>query len=222
MRSFHVCLFMLLSSMVGTFLALDAILFYIFFEFYAHSDVLDGRRVGWEAFVSTRDHEVLYLHDGRLAIHVDRHHCFDLHVQEQFGAMSASLLDFYKLQIPFVAGEFLNTQTLFLSLFQWPSRSKCRCFPVHTLVARCTRRSSHSRSVLLAAVMLKMGTYGFMRFVLPIFPEATEYFAWVFMLLGWWHCLRSPCGHGPARHQKARRLFVGLAHGLRDDRTLCT
>src|SRR6185503_12546621 len=39
-------------------------------------------------------------------------------------------------------------------------------------------------SVILAAVMLKMGTYGFMRFVLPIFPEASEHFAWLIMLLG--------------------------------------
>src|SRR5690606_1765538 len=39
-------------------------------------------------------------------------------------------------------------------------------------------------SIILAGVLLKMGTYGFMRFSIPLFPEATEYWSWVFLLIG--------------------------------------
>src|ERR1700693_2231569 len=61
---------------------------------------------------------------------------------------------------------------------------KVPMFPFHTWLPDAHVEAPTPGSVVLAAVMLKMGTYGFMRFVIPIFPAATEYWAWLFMLLG--------------------------------------
>jgi NADH-quinone oxidoreductase subunit M len=57
-------------------------------------------------------------------------------------------------------------------------------FPVHTWLPDAHVEAPTPGSVILAAVMLKMGTYGFLRFVIPLFPAATENWAWLFMLLG--------------------------------------
>jgi NADH-quinone oxidoreductase subunit M len=104
--------------------------------------------------------------------------------EEQLGQMTASALDFYKLEIPFVAGDILNTQTLLFFAFAAAFAIKVPMFPVHTWLPDAHVEAPTPGSVILAAVMLKMGTYGFMRFVLPIFPEASEHWAWLFMLLG--------------------------------------
>jgi NADH-quinone oxidoreductase subunit M len=186
-RSFHICLFLLLTSMVGTFLAMDAILFYVFFEaslipMYFMVGIWGGSRrlyATMKFFIYTMAGS-LFMLVAIIAL------MFMTQQQLEFGGnqvMSASLLDFYKLQIPFVANDFLNTQTLLFFAFALAFAIKVPMFPVHTWLPDAHVEAPTPGSVILAAVMLKMGTYGFMRFVLPIFPEATEYWAWLFMLL---------------------------------------
>jgi NADH-quinone oxidoreductase subunit M len=182
-RSFHVCLFLLTSSMIGTFLALDAILFYVFFEaslipMYLMVGVWGGQRrlyATMKFFIYTMAGSLFMLIAIIALIFL---------TQDQLGHMSASILDFYKLQIPFVAGDFLNTQTLLFFAFALAFAIKVPMFPVHTWLPDAHVEAPTPGSVILAAVMLKMGTYGFLRFVLPIFPAASEYWAWLFMLLG--------------------------------------
>ncbi len=182
-RAFHICLFLLLSATMGTFLAVDAILFYAFFEaslipMYLMIGVWGGSRrlyATMKFFIYTMAGSLFML----LAIIA-----LIFMTQEQMGQMSASVLDFYNLDVPFVAGDFLNTQTLLFFAFSLAFAIKVPMFPVHTWLPDAHVEAPTPGSVILAAVMLKMGTYGFMRFVLPIFPEASEYFAWFFMLLG--------------------------------------
>lgn len=182
-RSFHVCLFLLLTSMVGTFLAMDAILFYVFFEaslipMYFLVGVWGGPRrlyATMKFFIYTMAGSLFMLVAIIALIFM---------AQDQLGQMSASILDFYKLNIPFVAGDYLNTQTLLFFAFAVAFAIKVPMFPVHTWLPDAHVEAPTPGSVILAAVMLKMGTYGFMRFVLPIFPEASEYFAHFFMILG--------------------------------------
>jgi len=182
-RAFHVCLFLLVTSMVGTFVAMDAILFYVFFEtslipMYFMVGVWGGTRrlyATMKFFIYTMAGSLFML----LAIIA-----LIWMTQDQLGAPSASLLDFYKLQIPFVAGQFLSTQTLLFIAFSLAFAIKVPMFPVHTWLPDAHVEAPTPGSVILAAVMLKMGTYGFMRFVIPIFPAATESYAWIFMLLG--------------------------------------
>jgi NADH-quinone oxidoreductase subunit M len=182
-RSFHICMFMLLTAMIGTFLAMDAVLFYVFFEaslipMYLLVGVWGGARrlyATMKFFIYTMAGSLFMLVAIIALIFM---------TQEQFGTMSASLLDFYKLDIPFVAGEFLSTQTLLFFAFALAFAIKVPMFPVHTWLPDAHVEAPTPGSVILAAVMLKMGTYGFMRFVLPIFPEASEYWAMLFMVLG--------------------------------------
>jgi len=182
-REFHVCLFLLCSTMVGTFLALDAILFYVFFEvslipMYLMVGVWGGTRrlyATMKFFIYTMAGSLFMLIAIVALIFM---------TQEQFGTMSASLLDFYKLDIPFVANDLINTQTLLFFAFALAFAIKVPMFPVHTWLPDAHVEAPTPGSVILAAVMLKMGTYGFLRFVLPIFPDATEYWAWLFMILG--------------------------------------
>jgi len=182
-RSFHICLFILLTSMVGTFLAMDGILFYAFFEaslipMYFMIGVWGGPRrlyATMKFFIYTMAGSLFMLVAIIALIFM---------TQEQLGQMSASITDFYSLSIPFVAGDFLNTQTLLFFAFALAFAIKVPMFPVHTWLPDAHVEAPTPGSVILAAVMLKMGTYGFLRFMLPIFPAATEYWAWLFMLLG--------------------------------------
>ncbi len=182
-RAFHVCMFILLSSMVGTFLAIDAVLFYVFFEAsLIPMYLLVGIWGGARRLYATMKF-FIYTMAGSLFMLVAIISLIFM-TQEQLGVMSASILDFYKLEIPFVAGEFLSTQTLLFFAFALAFAIKVPMFPVHTWLPDAHVEAPTPGSVILAAVMLKMGTYGFLRFVMPIFPEATEYWAWLFMLLG--------------------------------------
>ena len=103
--------------------------------------------------------------------------------QQQLGAISANILDWYKLEIPFVGGDLFSTQTLLLFAFALAFAIKVPMFPFHTWLPDAHVEAPTPGSVLLAAVMLKMGTYGFLRFALPLFPEAIDYWTWLFMFL---------------------------------------
>jgi NADH-quinone oxidoreductase subunit M len=100
------------------------------------------------------------------------------------GEISANLTEFYKLELPFVAGEFFNTQTLLFFAFALAFAIKVPMFPFHTWLPDAHVEAPTPGSVILAGVLLKMGTYGFLRFAIPIFPEAAEHWAWIFLLIG--------------------------------------
>ncbi|MES2768439.1 MAG: NADH-quinone oxidoreductase subunit M [Bdellovibrionota bacterium] len=182
-KMFHINLFLLQAFMFGTFLSIDSVLFYIFFEaslipMYLMIGIWGGTRriyATMKFFIYTMAGSLLML----VAIIA-----MMLMTKAQLGTMSASLLDFYKLDIPFVANEFLNSQTLMFLAFSLAFAIKVPMFPVHTWLPDAHVEAPTPGSVVLAAIMLKMGTYGFLRFVMPLFPEATQYWGWVFMLLG--------------------------------------
>lgn len=104
--------------------------------------------------------------------------------QQATGVMSSSLLEFYKVKIPFVAGTFMNQQTLLFFAFSLAFAIKVPIWPVHTWLPDAHVEAPTPGSVILAGVMLKMGTYCFLRWVIPLFPDATEYWSWLFLSLG--------------------------------------
>lgn len=182
-RGFHACLFLLQTAMLGTFLALDAILFYLFWELslvpmYFMIGIWGGARRIYATvkfFIFTMAGSVLMLVAIIYMMFL---------TTEAFGSMSASLLDFYKLNVPFIGGQFLSPQTLMFVAFALAFAIKVPVFPVHTWLPDAHVEAPTPGSVILAGVMLKMGTYGMMRWVIPVFPEASEHFAWFFMLIG--------------------------------------
>ncbi len=182
-KGFHVSLFVLQTAMLGTFLALDGIFFYLFWELslvpmYFMIGIWGGQRRIYATvkfFIFTMVGSVLML----VAIIY-----LMLLTKESTGQMSASLMDFYKLQLPFVAGDFFTPQTLMFFAFALAFAIKVPVFPFHTWLPDAHVEAPTPGSVILAAVMLKMGTYGFIRWAIPIFPQAAEYWAWIFMVVG--------------------------------------
>jgi NADH-quinone oxidoreductase subunit M len=180
---FYVALFALTTTMLGTFLAFDAILFYTFFEaslipMYFLIGIWGGKRkiyATMKFFIFTMAGSVFML-VGIIALM--------LMTSAGDQPISASILDFYKLDLPFVAGEFLSTQTLLFFAFSLAFAIKVPMFPVHTWLPDAHVEAPTIGSVILAGVMLKMGTYGFLRLVIPMFPEAASYWSWLFLFLG--------------------------------------
>ncbi|MES2802386.1 MAG: NADH-quinone oxidoreductase subunit M [Bdellovibrionota bacterium] len=183
-KGFHVALFVLQTAMMGSFLAMDAVLFYVFWELslvpmYFIVGIWGGARRIYATikfFIYTMAGSVLML----LAI------IFLMRLTPEVtgGAVSASLLDFYKLQIPFVAGDFFTAQTLLFFAFALAFAIKVPLFPLHTWLPDAHVEAPTPGSVVLAGVMLKMGTFCYLRWVIPLFSEAAEYYAWFFASLG--------------------------------------
>ncbi len=182
-KGFHVALFILQSAMLGSFLALDAIFFYVFWELslipmYFIVGIWGGARRIYATikfFIFTMAGSVLMLVAMIYMMYL---------TQEATGQMSASLLDFYKLKIPFVGGTVLSLQSLLFFAFALAFAIKVPMFPLHTWLPDAHVEAPTPGSVILAGVMLKMGTYCFLRWVIPLFPEAAEHWAWLFLLLG--------------------------------------
>ena len=184
-KGFCISLLALETTMFGTFLAMDAILFYTFFEFslipmYFMIGIWGGSRrlyatVKFFIFTMTGS---LFMLLGIIAM------MFMTATLNPEGQMSASFLDFYKINIPFVAGDFLNTQTVLFFAFAFAFAIKCPVFPLHTWLPDAHVEAPTPGSVILAGVLLKMGTYGLLRLVIPVFPEAAEHYAWIFFFIG--------------------------------------
>lgn len=156
------------TTMVGVFVALDAILFYVFWEFslapmlYIIGAWGSGNRVyaAIKFFIYTFAGSllllfaILYLAWG---------------YYQATGTWSFGILDWYGLQAPF------NTQLWLFIAMGIGFAVKVPAFPFHTWLPYAHGQAPTIGSVLLAAVLLKMGTYGFVRFSLPIFPDASFY-----------------------------------------------
>lgn len=183
-KGFHAALFILQTAMLGSFLAMDAILFYVFWELslvpmYFIVGIWGGARRIYATvkfFIYTMAGSVLML----LAI------IFMMRLTPEVtgGNISASLLDFYQLKIPFISGDFFTPQTLLFFAFALAFAIKVPVFPLHTWLPDAHVEAPTPGSVILAGVMLKMGTYCFLRWVIPLFPEAAEHYAWLFILVG--------------------------------------
>jgi NADH-quinone oxidoreductase subunit M len=182
-KGFHACMFILQTAMLGTFLALDAVLFYVFWELslipmYFIVGIWGGARRIYATvkfFIYTMAGSVLMLVAIIYMMYL---------TQEATGQMSASLLDFYQLKIPFIGKQFFSLQTLLFFAFSLAFAIKVPVFPVHTWLPDAHVEAPTPGSVILAGVMLKMGTYCYLRWVIPLFPEASEYWAWLFLTLG--------------------------------------
>lgn len=182
-KGFHSALFVLEAAMIGSFLATDAILFYVFFELslvpmYFMVGMWGGSRriyATMKFFIYTMVGSLMMLLAIIYLMYTAR---------DTLGEMTSNIQAFYHLKFPFVAGDFLNPQTLLFFAFSLAFAIKVPMFPVHTWLPDAHVEAPTPGSVLLAGVMLKMGSYGFMRFVIPMFPEAAEHYAWIFLFLG--------------------------------------
>jgi NADH-quinone oxidoreductase subunit M len=166
-REFFAMLLVLEAGMLGTFFCLDLLLFYVFWEamlipMYLLIGVWGGQRRIYAAvkfFLFTMAGSVLML-IAILALYFMQ--------KNMTGIPTFDLMAFYRMPIA-PAQQFW----LFLA-FAFAFAIKVPMFPVHTWLPDAHVEAPTAGSVILAAVLLKMGTYGFLRFALPLFPNALQ------------------------------------------------
>jgi NADH-quinone oxidoreductase subunit M len=169
------------TGMLGAFVALDIILFYIFWEaMLIPMYLLIGVWGGKERIYASMKF-FLYTLVGSLLMLVAIFYLLSAH-KAQFGTYSAAVTDLYKLKIAF--NGFASPQTLLFLAFALAFAIKVPLFPLHTWLPDAHVQAPTAGSVILAGVLLKLGGYGFIRFAFPLFPQALHYTAPVFMTLG--------------------------------------
>jgi NADH-quinone oxidoreductase subunit M len=177
-KEYYVLLLLLQTGMIGTFCALDFFLFYLFWEImlvpmYFIIGIWGGPRKLYAAikfFLYTLAGSVLMLlsilglyffNDGGIPF---------LNIKGLGNAPTFSVLQFHEI------GHLIPPTLqfwLFLGFF-FGFAIKVPMFPFHTWLPDAHVEAPTAGSIILAAVLLKMGTYGFVRFALPILPAGTK------------------------------------------------
>ncbi len=177
-------LFLLLAletGMIGAFVSLDIILFYVFWEaMLIPMYLLIGVWGGKERIYASMKF-FLYTLVGSLLMMIAIYYLMWQH-KVQFGEFSAAITDLYKLKIPFEG--FRSPQTILFLAFSLAFAIKVPLFPLHTWLPDAHVQAPTAGSVILAGVLLKLGGYGFIRFAFPMFPQAAHFLAPAFMTLG--------------------------------------
>ncbi|MCI0396210.1 MAG: NADH-quinone oxidoreductase subunit M [Chloroflexi bacterium] len=164
-KPYYIFMLLLEAGMTGVFLAQDLFLFYIFWEFtlvpmYFLIGIWGGGRRVYASikfFLYTMAGSLLML----LAI-----------LYLGLTADTFSLPDLIAAR-----AEFAHAQNLLFLGFAVAFAIKVPIFPFHSWLPDAHTEAPTAGSIILAGILLKMGTYGFIRFNLPLFPEASQYFA---------------------------------------------
>jgi NADH-quinone oxidoreductase subunit M len=156
--------------MVGVFAALDAILFYIFFEamlipMYLVIGIWGGPR---RVYASIKF--FLYTFLGSVFMLISLIYMYTL-------SGSFEILDLQRLPLSMTA------QILIFLSFLAAFAVKVPMWPVHTWLPDAHVEAPTGGSVILAAIMLKIGGYGFLRFALPVTPDASRELDWLILLM---------------------------------------
>jgi len=170
-RDFNLFFLLLEFGMIGVFLAQDLFLFYVFWEFtlvpmYFLIGIWGGAQRMYAAikfFLYTMAGSILML----LAI---------LWLGNTQGT-------FYVPELILKGGIPENIQTWLFFAFAAAFAIKVPMWPLHSWLPDAHVQAPTAGSVILAGVLLKMGTYGFLRFNIPLFPEAAKEWAWLMALL---------------------------------------
>ncbi|MDP2706276.1 MAG: NADH-quinone oxidoreductase subunit M [Burkholderiales bacterium] len=148
--------------MIGVFCALDALLFYVFFEATLIPMFIVIGVWGGPNRVYAAVKFFLYTLAGSLLSLVALIYLYIV------AGGSFSLLDFYELPLP------LGPQMMVFLAFLVAFAVKVPMWPVHTWLPDAHVEAPTGGSVVLAAIMLKLGGYGFLRLSLPIVPDASQ------------------------------------------------
>jgi len=165
-KEFMISFLFLETGMIGALVSLDLVLFYVFWEVMLIPMYLligvwgDPKRRIYAAvkfFLFTMAGSVLML-AAILALYFLN--------QRATGVSTFDVLELYKLGLP------VGTQYWLFAAFALAFAIKVPMFPFHTWLPDAHTEAPTAGSVILAGVLLKMGTYGFIRFAIPLFPKA--------------------------------------------------
>jgi NADH-quinone oxidoreductase subunit M len=165
-KNLIITLLFLEVAMIGVFAALDVILFYVFWEFSLVPMLYIIGAWGGEKRLYASVKFFVYTFTGSLVMLVGILYLAYLY-HEATGVWSFSLTDWYAMILP------VSVQKWLFWAFFAGFAIKVPMFPFHTWLPYAHGQAPTVGSVILAAVLLKMGTYGFVRFSLPLFPDAS-------------------------------------------------
>ncbi len=176
MKEYYVFMLALQTGMIGVFVSLDFFLFYVFWEamlvpMYFLIGIWGGPRKLYAAikfFLYTLLGSVLMLL-GILALYF-------YYPKVTGGAYTFDITEFMRVLGPLSDPYWLEMQKWVFLAFFVGFAIKVPMFPFHTWLPDAHVEAPTAGSVILAGVLLKMGTYGFVRFSLPILPQATKYY----------------------------------------------
>lgn len=165
-KGYFISMLVLTSGMIGTFCSLDLFLFYVFWEImlipmYFIIGLWGGPRRVYAAIKF-----VLFTMAGSVLMLVGILYLYFAYLGFS-GERSFDLMRIMQMPIAYQA------QLWLFGAFALAFAIKVPLFPFHTWLPDAHVQAPTAGSVILAGVLLKMGTYGFLRFCLPLFPEAT-------------------------------------------------
>ncbi|MBU1218123.1 NADH-quinone oxidoreductase subunit M [bacterium] len=175
-KNMIISLLFLQMTMIGVFAALDAIVFYIFWELSLVPMLYIIGAWGGPLRVYASVKFFLYTFAGSLVMLVGMLFMAYFYFQAT-GVWSFAILEWYRLILP------ESFQLWLFAAFFVGFAIKVPMFPFHTWLPYAHGQAPTIGSVILAAILLKMGTYAFIRFSLPMFPDASVFFMFPIAIL---------------------------------------
>ncbi len=184
--AFYVFLLLLESAMIGVFVSLDLLVFYLFFEASLIPMFFLIGIWGGENRIYAAVKFFIFTALGSLLMLVAIISLYFIYADQTGFAGTFDLVaiqNALKIGTMSFSGAMAGTGTLLFMAFALAFAIKVPLFPFHTWLPDAHTEAPTAGSVVLAAVLLKMGTYGLMRFNFALFPDQSREWAWLFITL---------------------------------------